>query len=67
MLRVVEVFGDTFFEHGIGLLFQNTETWQVGRRPVLLVEACEIKAFMTSKRFVRDDLNVVIRINSSRK
>jgi hypothetical protein len=64
MFRVVEMFGDSFFEHGVGLLFQDTETWQIGRWPILLVKAGKIEAFMTGKRFVRDDLDVRVSLNS---
>jgi len=65
MFWIVEVLSDSFFEHAVGLLFQDTETWQVGWWPVLLVKTCEIKAFMTSKGLVRNDLDVLVRINLS--
>jgi hypothetical protein len=27
MFRVVKMLGNSFFEHSVNLLFQNTETW----------------------------------------
>src|ERR1700691_5866994 len=56
IFRVMEVLCDSFFEHGVGLLLQDTETWQFGWWPILLVKTCEIKTFMMSKRFICNDL-----------
>lgn len=47
------------FESRVCFLLQDTETWQFGWRPVLLVEAGEIKAFMASEGFVGDNLELV--------
>lgn len=47
---------DSFLEHAVCFLFQDTEAGELRRGPILFVEACEIKTFMMGKRVVRDHL-----------
>jgi hypothetical protein len=58
ILGIVEMLGDTSFEHTVGFLFQHTETWKIGRWPILLIESREVETLMTRKCFVSDDLSV---------
>ena len=44
------------FEGTIILLFQDAETGQIRRWPILLVERCQIKSFMLGKRLICDNL-----------
>jgi hypothetical protein len=69
MVREIEMLCYSFFEHGVGLLLQDTKTWQVRWRPILVVKAGKIEAFMTSKRFVCDNLDTVVNqsINNEKR
>jgi hypothetical protein len=44
------------FEGTIILLLQDTETGQIRRWPILLVERCQIESFMLGKRVICDNL-----------
>lgn len=56
ILRVVEMLCNPRFESTVGLVLENTEGRQVRRWPVAIVEACQVKAIVLSKRIVGNNL-----------
>lgn len=55
-LWIVEVLRHSRLERTIRLILQHSEGWQIGWRPVLLIKACEVEAFVLRKRLIRDNL-----------
>jgi hypothetical protein len=56
VLLVLEEVGYPSFKRGIGFGFENTERMKFGRRPILVVEACEVEPLVGGEGLVRDDL-----------